>query len=90
MKVNHTHEMSKRMQVLFEEDELAEMRRCAEQEKLTLSEWVRQTLREVVRRTPERGTEQKLAVIRAAAEHDFPTADIDQMLEEIERGYRST
>jgi phosphogluconate dehydratase len=28
-------------------------------------------------------------VIRAAARMDFPTADIDRMLEEIERGYGS-
>lgn len=75
------------MQVLFEEEELAAMRRCAEQEKLTLSEWVRRSLRDAARRTPERDTERKLAVIRAAAEHEFPTADIDRMLDEIERGY---
>jgi hypothetical protein len=62
------------------------MQRCARQQKLTLTEWVRQTLGEAVRRTPEHGREHKLAVIRAAAEHDFPTADIDEMLEEIDRG----
>jgi hypothetical protein len=28
-----------------------------------------------------------MEVIRAAARMDFPTADIDRMLEEIERGY---
>jgi len=32
----------------------------------------------------------KLAVMRAAASHRFPTADIDQMLDEIERGYSAT
>jgi hypothetical protein len=31
----------------------------------------------------------KLAVVRAAAAHGFPTGDIDVMLEEIERGYAS-
>jgi hypothetical protein len=29
---------------------------------------------------------QKLAVIGEAAQHDFPTADIEEMLAEIERG----
>ncbi len=29
----------------------------------------------------------KLAVIHAAVQHDFPTADIDQMLAEIASGY---
>ena len=75
------------MQVLFEEDELEEMRRCAEQNKLTLSEWVRQILRDAVRRTPSVHREHKLGAVRAAAQHGFPTADIEQMLEEIERGY---
>jgi hypothetical protein len=31
----------------------------------------------------------KLAAVRAAARHDFPTAEIDRMLEEIEQGYLS-
>jgi len=29
----------------------------------------------------------KIEVVRSAARHPFPTADIDQMLMEIERGY---
>jgi hypothetical protein len=33
------------------------------------------------------GTGKKLQVIRAAAKHDYPTGDIDNMLVEIERGY---
>jgi len=81
--------MSKRLQVLFEERELEEMRGCAEQNRLTLSEWVRQTLREAVRRTPSADRGRKLGAVRAAAENAFPTADIDDMLEEIERGYSS-
>jgi hypothetical protein len=28
-----------------------------------------------------------LEIIRAAAQHDYPVADIDDMLAEIERGY---
>ena len=75
------------MQVLFDEDELEEMRRCAAQRMLTLSEWVRQTLREAARRTPSADRERKLAAVRDAARHQFPTADIEQMLEEIEKGY---
>jgi hypothetical protein len=31
--------------------------------------------------------ERKLEAIRAAAQFEFPTADIDVMLEEIEQGY---
>jgi hypothetical protein len=33
-----------------------------------------------------RDTDKKLAVVRAAAQHAFPTAEIDQMLAEIHRG----
>lgn len=35
----------------------------------------------------EADVEKRLQAIRAAARHGFPTADIDQMLAEIERGY---
>ena len=75
------------MQVLFEEEELTEMRQCAERSQLTLSAWVRQTLREAVRRTPSATREHKLDAVRAAAKHEFPSADIEQMLAEIETGY---
>ena len=56
---------------------------------LTLSEWVRQGLRRAARDEPPAGVDRKLATIRAAARHDFPTADIDRMLREIESGYGS-
>lgn len=39
--------------------------------------------------TPSERIDRKLAAIRAAARHEFPTADIDRMLNEIESGYRS-
>ena len=75
------------MQVLFAEEELEEMRQCAGRQGMTLSEWVRTTLRDAVRRTPAAEADHKLEAIRAATTHEFPTADIDQMLDEIERGY---
>lgn len=82
--------MSKRLQVVLEEEELAEIRDAAERRGLTVSEWVRQVLR-VARRAEASGDSgAKLAVVRAAVRHGFPTADIDAMLQEIERGYRAT
>jgi len=36
-----------------------------------------------------RSVTEKLEAIRIAAEHEFPTSDIDTMLSEIERGYLS-
>jgi predicted ATPase len=79
--------MSKRLQVLFEESELDEVRREAERHHMTVAEWVRQALRAARRQEPEREAQEKLDAIRRAAEHDFPSGDIDQLLAEIERGF---
>ncbi len=56
---------------------------------MSIAEWVRQALVQARRSEPSREVSSKLEVIRAAARMDFPTADIGQMLEEIERGYES-
>ncbi len=37
-------------------------------------------------REPRGDLDMKLRSVRAAARHEFPTADVEQMLEEIERG----
>lgn len=79
--------MSKRLQVLLDEVELDEIRAAAGRHGMTVSEWVRQVLRRARREEGSGQTERKLAVIRAAARHEFPTADIDEMLADIERGY---
>lgn len=79
--------MSKRLQVLVDEPEWREIQRSARASRMTVAEWVRQALRAARARTPGADTAKKLDVIRAAARHSFPTADIDRMLEEIERGY---
>ncbi|HVR29652.1 MAG TPA: antitoxin [Thermoanaerobaculia bacterium] len=79
--------MTKRLQVLVEEDELREIRKVARARRMTVAEWVRTAMRDARRREPRAPVERKLAVVRAAAKHELPTADIDQMLSEIERGY---
>lgn len=79
--------MSTRLQVILDDEELDDIRRVAEHHGLTVSEWVRRTLRQARRQTSVGSVDRKLAAIRAAAHHDFPTADIDDMLGEIERGY---
>jgi hypothetical protein len=76
-----------RLQVVVDEAEMREIRRTARRERLTVSEWVRRCLREARRRRPSREAGGKLEAVRAAARHGFPTADIDQMLAEIESGY---
>ncbi|HXH59055.1 plasmid mobilization protein [Iamia sp.] len=79
--------MSKRLQVVLDEQELDDIRKMADRHGLTVSEWVRQTLRAARRQRASGDAPRKLATVRAAARHHFPTGDIDQMLEEIERGY---
>ena len=78
--------MSKRLQVLLEEAELAEIRKHARRQRLTTAEWVRQALRAARRSEPGTDAKKKLATVRSAAGQAFPTADVDQMLAEIERG----
>lgn len=79
--------MSKRLQVVLGEEEYREIQRLARRHRTTVSEWVRQTLRQARRSEPVVDAGRKLDVVRAAALHEFPVVDIDQMLEEIERGY---
>ena len=67
--------------------ELEAIRTAAAERGMTVSEWVRETLREARRKLPDGDAERKLAAIRAADRHAYPTADIDHMVAEIERGY---
>jgi hypothetical protein len=86
--VNYTHDMTKRLQVVLEARELAEIQRHAKQQRMTTAEWVRQALREARKTAPSGDARKKLAAIRAAKHHAFPAPPIDQMIREIERGYR--
>jgi hypothetical protein len=79
--------MSKRLQVLLDEPEWREIQRAARAERMTVAEWVRQALRAARRAVSTADVDQKLEAIRTAARHEFPTADIDRMNEEIARGY---
>lgn len=79
--------MSKRLQVVLDDAEYGEIRRIARRHRMNVSEWVRQALRRARRSEPAVDSGRKLQAIRSAFQYEFPTADIDQMLEEIERGY---
>ncbi len=79
--------MSKRLQVLLDESELRDIQRLARRERMTVAEWVRQALRIARRSVPHGDTGKKLQIVRAAARQSFPTADIDEMLRQIETGY---
>jgi glucose-6-phosphate-specific signal transduction histidine kinase len=81
--------MTKRLQVLFEDDELRELQRLARQHRMTTAEWVRRSLRAARDAESSADVGQKLAAIRTAAAFSFPTADIDTLLAEIEGGYQA-
>lgn len=81
--------MSKRLQVLLDEEEMAELQEIARQSHMTLAEWVRQALREARRQQPVRTAAVKRRAVRRATEYEFPTADVAEMIAEIERGYGS-
>jgi hypothetical protein len=75
------------MQVLVDDAEYRRIQRAARRQGLTLAEWVRKALRAAYREEPLGDREKKLAAVRSAAAHEFPTADIDRMLGEIAAGY---
>jgi hypothetical protein len=79
--------MAKRLQVILKDPEYREIKRIARARHVSIAEWVRGALDLARRREPVGGMGKKLAVIRAASRHDFPSGDIDTMLAEIERGY---
>ena len=82
--------MTKRPQVLLDDEELREIQRAAREQRLTTAAWVRQELRRARQDRAAPDVASKLAAIRRAVTYSFPTGDIDQMNEEIERGYRES
>jgi hypothetical protein len=81
--------VAKRLQVILQDPEYREIQKMARSRRMSLAEWVRQALDLARRREPLGSAGKKLEVIRAAVKHDYPTADIDTMLAEIEKGYET-
>jgi hypothetical protein len=79
--------MAKRLQVILQDAEYREIKRAADAQRLTIAAWVRQALAAARRREPVGDVGKKLDAVRAAVRHSYPTADINDMLVEIERGY---
>ena len=79
--------MTKRLQVTVTDSDYRQIQRMARSRRMSIAEWVRQALEPVVRRESLGDVDKKLEAIRAAAQHNFPVADIDQMLAEIGKGY---
>ena len=83
--VYYTTNMTKRLQVLLDEEELGEIQDVARGQHLTVAEWVRQSLRQARREQPG-APDVKLLAIAEAYRHSYPTGDIGAILEEIEAG----
>ena len=78
--------MSKRLQVVLPEEQYAEVAEFARRRGLTISECVRGLLRAACRSAPRGSADRKIATIRAAYEHGYPVADIDELLDQIASG----
>jgi hypothetical protein len=80
--------MTKRLQVLFEDDELVEIQRLAKAHRQTTAAWVRNALRTARQEALYPDPEPKLRAVREALAHAYPIGDIDEVLADIELGYR--
>ena len=79
--------MTKRLQVLFDDDELAEIQRLARGERKTTATWVREALRAARAKATYPEAEPKLRAVREAMTYSYPTGEIGALLADIERGY---
>jgi hypothetical protein len=79
--------MTRRLQVLLDDEEMRDIQATARRHKMTTAEWVRGALRAARLRASPSDSQAKLAAIRAAARLRYPAPPIDDMLAEIERGY---
>jgi len=75
--------MSHRLQVLIPEDLNMQLRKAAQRNRVSKGEWVRRALRQSV--VPAKRGKASDPVARLASLNG-PTADIEQMLSEIESG----
>jgi hypothetical protein len=79
--------MTKRLQVLFEDDELAEIQETARRRRQTVAAWVRDVLRAAQQAERYPDPAPKLRAVREAATYAYPTGAIEEILGDIERGY---
>jgi aminopeptidase N len=82
--------MTKCLQVLLPDEELAEIQEHARRRRQTTAAWVRDALRQAREAAAYPDAGRKLRAIRDAVAHTYPTADIDEMLAQIESGYGAT
>jgi hypothetical protein len=79
--------MTKRLQVLLDDEELAEIQQLARRRHQTTAAFVRDALRAARDTSAYPETGRKLRAVREAAALSYPSGDIDEILADIERGY---
>jgi hypothetical protein len=78
--------MSKRLQIVMQDKEIEELRRCARRQGLTLGEWARRALAQARKTESGPTAEQKLEAMERALRCGHPTGDISEILASIESG----
>jgi hypothetical protein len=79
--------MTKRLQVLLDDNDFAALQQSAAARGLSVAEWVRQAIVAARRRESSADIDRKLDAIRAAVRHTGPTGPIERLTAEVERGY---
>ena len=82
--------MSKRLQVIMPEAEYKLLHSAAKRSRCTVAGLVRASLRETLAAKPQRPPQERLLAILRFAKASGPTADIEEMLAEIDRGFLSS
>ena len=75
--------MSNRLQILVSEELDGRLRKASDRARVSMGEWVRRAIEERLERQAAKLPGDPLAALRGLG---APTADIDDMLAEIERG----
>jgi hypothetical protein len=79
--------MTKRLQVLLDDNDYAALQQSAAARGLTVAEWVRQAIVAARRREASGDIDRKLEAIRTAVRHTGPTGPIERMTTDVERSY---
>ena len=79
--------MTKRLQVLLSEEDYADITSASKESDTTVSEWVRSALHAALRnKRSSLSSSERVSRILRYAKFSGPTADMDQILSEIQQG----
>ena len=78
--------MGKRLEILLDDAEYAVVEEAARRQGISVSDWARHMLRDAPRYERDRA-ERKRKALAKGLQCNHPTADIEQMLQEIKDGY---